>query len=199
VSESTPAASPSADPTPADSSDAQVLAVSDGAYTLVVADFADLDDAWRAYEGLKDAEDGATVKIEGVVVVRRTAEGVLEVQKTSDHSTRRGLTWGAVGGAVLGVLFPPSVLASAAVLGAGGAAVGGLRQRHHRKDLEERLGTAVAPGHSGLIALISDPGAVRIRQALARAEWIVQSAVDETTARDLRAAAKQDAEAASAD
>jgi uncharacterized membrane protein len=172
--------------------DAEVLAVSDGAYTLLVADFAHLDDAWTAYEGLKGAEDGATVKIEGVIVVRRTEAGELEVQKATDHSTRRGLAWGAVGGAVLGILFPPSMLASAAVVGAGGAAVGGLRQRHHRKELAEMLSTAVVPGHSGLVALVSDPGAVKIRQALGRAQWIVQSAVDDAVARDLKAAAQKE-------
>jgi uncharacterized membrane protein len=176
---------------PSTTSEAQVLAVSDGAYTLLVADFANIDDAWSAYEALKSAEDGATVKLEGVVVVRRTEDGKLEVQKATDHSTRRGLVWGAVGGAVLGVLFPPSLLASAAVVGAGGAAIGGLRQRHHRKDLGEMLSASIATGHSALVALVSDPGEVRIRRALAQAQWIVQSAVDDTVARDLQAVAKQ--------
>jgi len=176
---------------PSTTPEAQVLAVSDGAYTLLVADFRNLDDAWAAYEGLKAAEDGATVKIEGVVVVRRTADGKLEVQKATDHSTRKGLVWGAVGGAVLGILFPPSLLASAAVIGAGGAAIGGLRQRHHRKDLGDMLSTAISPGHSALVALVSDPGAVKIRQALAHAQWIVQSAVDDAVAHDLRAVARE--------
>jgi uncharacterized membrane protein len=181
--------------TPPSSDDAALLAVSDGAYTLLVADFADIGDAWSAYEGLKAAEDGATVKIEGVVVVRRTEDGAVHVQEPTDHTTRRGLAWGAVGGALLGVFFPPAVLGSAAVFGAGGAAIGGLRERNRRKGLEAQLSTALATGHSGLVALVSDPGAVRIREALTRAEWIVQSAVDETLARDLAAVAA-DAEAA---
>jgi uncharacterized membrane protein len=174
-------------PPPAD--ETALLAVSDGAYTLLVADFADIGDAWTAYEALRAAEDGATVKIEGVVVVRRTEDGTVHVQEPTDHTTRRGLAWGAVGGALLGVFFPPAILGSAAVFGAGGAAVGGLRERHHRKELENQLATALAAGHSGLVALVSDPGAVRIRTALTRAEWIVQSAVDETLARDLAAVA----------
>ena len=48
------------------------------------------------------------------VVVKRDADGNLEVQKTTDPSTRRGLGWGVVGGVVLGVIFPPSIIASAA-------------------------------------------------------------------------------------
>src|SRR5215212_6354441 len=97
-------------------------AVSDGAYTLLVADFSDTGTAWEAYETLKSVEDGRTVEIEGVVVVSRSAEGKLEVQKATDHSTRSGLRWGVVGGIALGVIFPPSILGSAAALGAAGAA-----------------------------------------------------------------------------
>src|SRR3954465_11730117 len=145
-------------------------AVSDGAYTLLVADFSDTGTAWEAYEALKSAEDGRTVEIEGVVVVSRSSEGNLEVQKATDHSTRSGLRWGLVGGIALGVIFPPSILGSAAVAGSAGALVGKLRQRHHHSELEQRLALAVPAGHSGLLALVSDPGAVRIRQALERAD-----------------------------
>jgi uncharacterized membrane protein len=168
---------------------AAAAAVSDGAYTLFVADFSDTDTAWQAYEYLKEIEDGATLQIEGVVVVKRDASGELEVQKTTDHSTRRGLKWGVVGGVVLGVIFPPSIIGSAAVLGAAGAATGKAREVHHRKELAEELQDAIAPGHSGLIALVSDPGAVEIRKALDKADAIVEKAVDKVAADDIKAAA----------
>jgi uncharacterized membrane protein len=166
-------------------------AVSDGAYTLLVADFSDTETAWQAYEALEEVEDGRTVEVEGVIVVKRSAEGELEIQKATDHSTKSGLKWGVVGGIALGVIFPPSILGSAAVLGAGGAAVGKMRQRHHKSELAESLQDAVAPGHSGLLALVSDPGAVQIRQALARADAIVESAIDTVEAADIKAAAKE--------
>ena len=164
--------------------------VTDGAYTLFVADFDDTETAWAAYQELQSLEDGGTVAIDGVVVVSRGADGAVDVQRATDHSTRSGLTWGVVGGVVLGVIFPPSIIGSAAVLGAAGAAGGKLRERHHRKELAEQLETAIAPGHSGLVALVSDPGAVKIRKALGRANAIVESAVDDVTARDIKAAAK---------
>src|SRR4051794_25341186 len=151
-------------------------AISDGAYTLFVADFPDTDTAWQAYEALKSVEDGRRVEIEGVLVVKRDADGKLEVQKATDHSTRHGLKWGLVGGVALGVLFPPSIIGSAAVLGGAGAAAGKVRQRHHRSELEAELADAVAPGHSGILALVSDPSAVEIRKALDRADAIVERA-----------------------
>ena len=170
---------------------ADVAAVSDGARTLFVADFSDTSTAWEAYEALKALEDGRHFAIDGVVVVNRDAEGKLEIQKATDHSTKRGLTWGVVGGAALGLIFPPSIIGSAAALGAGGAALGKARQLHHKIGLEKDLENAVAPGHSGIVALVSDPGAVEIRDALAKANGIVESAVDDVVAKDIRAIADE--------
>jgi uncharacterized membrane protein len=172
-----------------DSDIAAAAAVTDGAYTLFAADFTDADTAWEAYEALKEIEDGRTLEIEGVIVVKRDADGTLEVQKATDHSTRRGLRWGVVGGVVLGVIFPPSILGSAVVLGAAGAGVGKARQIRNRKDLAEELQDAIAPGHSGIIALVSDPGAVEIRKALERADAIVEKALDKAEADEIKAAA----------
>lgn len=168
-----------------------VAAVTDGAYALVIADYADTASAWSAYEDLKAVEDGRTVAIEGVVVVKRGDDGKLDIQKSTDHSTRSGLRWGLVGGIALGLIFPPSVLGSAAVLGSAGAAAGKIRQLQHRHDLTKDMTDAIAPGHSGIVALVSDPRAVKIRQALALADAIVERTVDKVAAEDIKAAADE--------
>jgi uncharacterized membrane protein len=190
-----------ADETPdpdAAETDAVGAVVRDGAYTLFAADFSDTATAMEAYEALKQIEDGRTVEIEGVIVVKRDDDGTLSVQKVTDHSTKSGLKWGILGGVVLGVFFPPSILGSALVLGAGGAATGKARELHHRTQLADELQDAIPPGHSGILALVSDPGAVEIQKALALADRIVQSSVDDVTAKDLKAAAKE-AESTDAD
>ena len=169
----------------------EVVTVSDGASTLFVADFSDTTSAWEAYEALKSLEDGRHFAIDGVVVVTRDADGKLEIQKATDHSTKRGMTWGLVGGAALGLLFPPSIIGSAAALGAGGAALGKAQQLHHHIALEKDLEDAVAPGHSGIVALVSDPAAVEIRNALEMANRIVESAVNDVAAKDIRALADE--------
>ena len=74
---------------PQDEFTAEVAAVSDGATTLFVADFNDTGAAWEAYEALRSIEDGRHVAIDGVVVVNRDADGKLEIQKATDHSTKR--------------------------------------------------------------------------------------------------------------
>ena len=166
-------------------------AVSDGAYTLFVADFSDTDTAWQAYEALKSVEDGRTVEIEGVLVVKRDAEGKLEVQKATDHSTRSGLTWGVVGGVVLGVIFPPSILASAVGFGAFGAAIGKAHNVIARKGLSEELAGVMKPNTAGIVALVEDTAVVEIRKALAKADRIVEKAIDEQTAAEIDREAAQ--------
>lgn len=166
-------------------------AVSDGAYTLLVADFSDADTASAAYEMLKSVEDGRTVEIEGVVVVRKNDAGEIELQKATDHSTKSGLKWGVVGGAVLGLIFPPSILGSAAVLGGAGAAIGKIRQLGHKSELATELDAAILPGHSAIVAMVSDPGEVEIRRALAKADRIVERAVDDVISKDIKAIAKE--------
>ena len=66
-----------------------VAAASDGAYTLLVADFADTSTAWDAYEMLKSVEDGKTVAIEGVVVVKREADG--KARGTEGHRPQHAI------------------------------------------------------------------------------------------------------------
>ena len=135
-------------PTPAEFT-ADVAAVSDGARTLFIADFNDTAAAHEAYEALKSLEDGRHFAIDGVIVVNRDADGKLEIEKATDHSTKKGMKWGLVGGAALGLVFPPSIIGSAVALGAGGAALGKAHQLHDKIGLEKDLSDAVAPGPLG--------------------------------------------------
>ncbi len=157
-----------------------------GGAAVFVADFDELDAAWDAYEQLKAAADAHRLTIEGVIVFRKLDHGAVEVQKATDRHTRRGLRWGIVGGIALGVLFPPSLLGSAAVLGAGGAGIGRLRQLHQQSDMAAELGKGVKVGHSGLIAVVVDPVEAEIQQALARADNVVQRSVGPGVAEGIR-------------
>ena len=91
----------------------------------------------------------------------------------------------------LGVIFPPSILASAAVLGGAGAGVGKVRELRNKNELAKELEDAILPGHSGLLALVSDPGEVEIRKALEKADRIVEGAIEDVVAKDIKAAAKE--------
>jgi hypothetical protein len=66
-------------------------------------------------------------------------------------------------------------------------------------ELADELADVIQVGHSGILALVSDPGVVEIRKALDKADRIVEKAVDKAAAEDIKAAAKEAQEAADGD
>jgi uncharacterized membrane protein len=168
--------------------------VTDGAHTLIVAQFPTVEDAEAAYATLQDIERGSSLKIDGVVIAQCDAEGKVHLGKVTEHSTKTGLKWGAVGGAVLGVIFPPTILASAVGFGAFGAAIGKAHNVIARKGLAEELSSVMRPNTAGIVALVEDTAVVEIRKALAKADRIVEKAIDEELAKEIdreAAAAKE--------
>ena len=120
------------------------------------------------------------------------------MQKATDHSTRSGLQVGRRrAGSCSARSSRRRSSASAAVLGGAGAAVGKVRELRNKNELAKELEDAILPGHSGLLALVSDPGEVKIRKALEKADRIVEGAIEDVVADDIKAAAKEaDAEVA---
>ena len=115
---------------------------------LLVAQFADIDQARSAYDALREAELKGAVDIDGVLVVKADQHGKVHIQKLTDHTTRHGLAWGAVAGVAIGLLFPPSILVGAVAAGSAGAVLGKIdrRARGHQCG---RLGEANDPAGCG--------------------------------------------------
>jgi uncharacterized membrane protein len=181
-------------PTDAQAPDTIIGLVTDGAHTLIVAQFPTLDEAQGAYEALQEIERTSSVRIDGVVIASCDAEGKVHLGKATDHSTKTGLKWGVVGGAVLGIIFPPSILASAVGVGVVGATLGKVRNVMHRSGLADELAGVMEPNTAGIIALVEDTAVVEIRNALAEADRIVTKAIDKQLAAEIdreAAAAKE--------
>ena len=117
-----------------------------GDNAIVVAAFADEDAAKAAYYGLIDREIAGVLDIEGVLVARADETGKIHIVKMTDHKTRNGFLAGAVAGAVVGIIFPPSIIAGALWAGARWS---GARQARQRGDAERgREGPCLRP-HAG--------------------------------------------------
>jgi uncharacterized membrane protein len=168
--------------------------VTDGAHALIVAQFSDMAKAEEAYQTLTDLERTTSLQIDGVVVASCDADGKIHLGKVTDHSTKNGLKWGVIGGALFGLVFPPSIIASAVALGGTGAVLGKLRNAFNRRGLADELAGAMQPNTSGIIALVQDTAVVAIRDALDKADRIVEKAIDQELAAEIdreAAAAKE--------
>jgi uncharacterized membrane protein len=115
------------------------------------------------YEIVKDLHVAGAVGTYDAAVITKDADGKVHENK-DETSTRHGAWGGAAVGAVVGILFPPSLIAGAAV----GAAVGGvgahLWKGMSRSDVKE-LGDIIDDGEACLLVV----GESKIQKELEKA------------------------------
>ena len=107
------------------------------------------DEARFDYEVLKDLHAEGVVGTYDAAVVTKDAEGKVHVHK-HEKPTQHGAWTGIAVGAVVGILFPPSVIGSAAVLGVTGGVMGHLWKGMSRADVKE-LGDLLDSGEAALV------------------------------------------------
>jgi uncharacterized membrane protein len=166
-----------------------------GNRALIVAQFADMDAAKAAYYTLLDAEAKRAIDIDGVMVVNADYQGKINVQKMTDHKTRNGFLWGAAGGVVLGIIFPPSILASAVAVGVAGAAVGKVGHTMAKGKVADELAGVITPGTSGIIAIVEITAVDAVKAEIPEAKVVKSAPVDDETAAAVQAAAKASGDA----
>jgi uncharacterized membrane protein len=161
----------------------------EGDHALIVARFADTQAAIAIYDHLIAAEVDGSIHIDGVLVAKAGADGKLHIQKMTDHSTRKGLKWGIVGGVVAAVFLPATIVEGAVALGFAGAAAGKARNLYHRVEVEKELAAVITPGTSGILCLVSATQVEDVRLQMPGAQEVKTVAVDEETAGAVKAAA----------
>jgi uncharacterized membrane protein len=115
------------------------------------------------YQVVKDLHAGGLVGSYDAAVVTKDADGKVHENK-DETATRHGAWWGIAAGAAVGVLFPPSIIGTAALGGVIGGVSGHLAKGMSRSDARE-LGDFIDPGQAGLVVV----GESKVEQAVERA------------------------------
>ena len=157
---------------------------------LYVAAYADPDAAKSDWDAIKELANNDTIKVDGLVLVSRRADGKIHVDDDF-HETRKGAAWGAVGGAVVGLIFPPALLASAAV-GAGiGAGAGALVSHGEKEEIKADVEDTLPLNSSGIVAIFEEQWEGDIDKALSKASNVTKEKVDQDSANEVKAAASK--------
>src|SRR4051794_26490415 len=93
---------------------------------IFVAVYGTEGEAQSTLATIKQLQDQGTLDIIDAATIERDKEGKIKVHHR-ESTTRKGATRGVVAGAVIGALFPPSILASAIGFGAIGSVIGHFR------------------------------------------------------------------------
>jgi len=123
--------------------------MSDEPVFVYVAAYDEEDDARADYEVLKELHAAGVVGTYDAALITKDDEGKVHVHKR-EKPTQHGAWTGAGVGALLGILFPPSILGSAVVAGAAGGLMGHLWHGMSRGDMKD-LGEALDDGDAALV------------------------------------------------
>jgi uncharacterized membrane protein len=139
------------------------MAKSDGVFVFV-GTYPSEGAAYADYEVVKELHSAGAVGTYDSAVVTKDDAGKVHVNK-DEMATRHGAWGGAAAGALVGILFPPSIIATAIVGAAVGGASGHLWRGMSRADVKE-FGDIIDDGHAALIVV----GNSTLEAALAKAE-----------------------------
>jgi uncharacterized membrane protein len=161
--------------------------MSDKPVFLYVAAYDDVADARADYKALLNLHSAGVVGTYDAAVVTKTEDGKVHVHK-HEKPTQHG-AWTGVGvGAVLGILFPPSIIGTAIVGGATGGLIGHLWRGMSRADIKE-LGETLDAGQAGLVIVgrskldeVLDRELTRATKRLEKEIKADQKALDEAAA-----------------
>jgi len=115
------------------------------------------------YGVIKDLHAAGAVGTYDAAVVTKDDSGKVHVNK-DEMATRHGGWGGAAVGAVVGILFPPSLIAGAAVGAAAGGVGGHLWRGMSRADVKE-FGDVIDEGQAALVIV----GESKVEQAVEKA------------------------------
>ena len=123
---------------------------------VVVATFGNEYEATESLNQLKNMDKGGSIKLVDAAVVVHDTEGKVTFKETSDPSGKAWAKRGAVAGGLVGLIFPPSIIAGAIVGGAGGGVWGKIRDKGFKDDELKKVGEGLPPGSSAIIAIAED-------------------------------------------
>jgi uncharacterized membrane protein len=130
------------------------MARADGSVGVFVAVFDTESKADTALKSIEGLERGLLLDVfDRAKVVRRT-DGKIEVRRL--HDARHGAKAGLAVGALLGLVFPPTVLVGGAIGSATGAIWGKLRGQPSRHDFLSRMGEHLQPGRAAIV-VVTEP------------------------------------------
>ena len=142
--------------------------MSDDPVFVYAAVYADRADADADYDTLLDLHADDLVGSYDVALVYKDDEGKVHVTK-HEKPTQHGAWTGAAVGALVGIIFPPSILAAAIVGAAAGGGIGHVFGGMSRGDAKE-LGEHLDSGQAALVVIGKSRVQEQLDKALTHAE-----------------------------
>ena len=155
-----------------------------GDLRVLTATFDTLGGANLAVKTLQDLENKGLLDVENTLTVSKNAWDKIDVHETTGDSGKKGAGVGALVGAVVGLIFPPSILATTAFRAAIRGMTGVLRGSDYDQTDVKAMADQLQPGQSMLVAVVEPQWQDEIEAALnGVANKIGWAVMDQATAK----------------
>jgi uncharacterized membrane protein len=144
-------------------------------FFVFTAAYSDESDARADLESFQDIVSEGLVGKYDTAIVTKDDKGKVHVEKHGE-ATKSGAWKGALAGGLVGLLFPPSILAGSLIGGATGALAGKLWGGISRADLKD-LGEALDEDETGLVIVGESKVEEYVDKAFKKARKHVQKAL----------------------
>jgi uncharacterized membrane protein len=161
---------------------------------IFVATYGTEGGAGTALKDFQAAERSGAINLIDAAVIVRNAEDKVKIEETGDPSGKKWAKRGAIAGGVVGLLFPPSIVLSAAAGGGAGAVWGKIRDKGFKDDDLKEIGDSLPPGSSAIIAVAEDRMIEQLEKALSGYQKIAKQAVSAEAAAAIVAEVEDDEE-----
>jgi len=144
---------------------------------IFVAAYGTEQGAGAALKDFQAAQRAGAIDLIDAAVVVHTAEGKVKFEETADPSGKKWAKRGAIAGGLVGLIFPPSIIASAVVGGGAGGLWGKIRDKGFKDEDLREIGDSLPPGSSAIIAIAEDRMVEQLERGLAGYQRIARQAV----------------------
>jgi len=154
-----------------------------------IATYDEMADARQDYQEVKQAHNRGLIGDYDAAIVWKNDKGKIEINSVSDEASRKWL-WAGLGiGALIGLIFPPSILASSAIGALSGAVIGKFRDGIAQNDLED-IGDAITGDNAALVVIARDQVAEALQKIGAKLD-ASNKQIELTLSADTAVAAQQ--------
>lgn len=135
-------------------------------YVLLAAKYPDQDHAKTILDMLESMHHALTIDLKDAVMLTKEPDGKIKTHETTDVTARKGAKRGLIAGAVLGVIYPPSLIVTALAGGGIGALWGKAKDSGVKHDDIKELSDSLTDGQAAIIVLVSENTAEATQRAL---------------------------------
>ncbi len=124
------------------------------------------EEAGAALKDFKAMDREGSIELIDAAAIVHGADGKVHFEETADPSGKRWAKRGAIAGGLVGLIFPPSIIAGVAVGGAGGGIWGKVRDKGIKDEDLREIGESIPEGSSAIIAVAEDRVLERLQNGL---------------------------------